>query len=111
MRKNMSLIFLVTLSLTGTQAMAGMTCNVSNIWSNQELLCSSFTIPDDSGISTELNCNGYKVTVDCDLDIRPNKLSLQIISPQGSKVSTSTKHELKLVDDSGNGAFVSCVVQ
>ncbi len=106
-----NLIFLATLSLLGSQAMADVICTASTIVGNQEIPFSSMQIPDDSAISSETAHNGYKITVNCDLHSNPNKLSLSIVGPQGATASTSTKNKLKLVDVNGNGASVSCVYQ
>jgi len=106
-----NLMLVIGLALFGAQAIADVVCTMSTIAGGQESPCSSMQIPDETTVSSNLTCNGYKVTVDCDLHSNPNKLSLSIAPPQGPTVSTSTKNQLKLVDGAGNGAAISCVAQ
>lgn len=101
-------IFLSTLSALGNQAMADVMCTTNTVTNNREAPCTSMTIPEKSAISTNVTCKQFKITIQCNLYANPNTLSLSIVGPHGTAVSTTTKSELKLVDANGNGASVYC---
>jgi hypothetical protein len=111
MKLNASLNVFAVLSMLSTQAFADVICTANAVSNNQEVPCSSFQLPEGMAGSTTLSCNGYQITVFCDLYHTPNKMDLSIAGPQGSTASTSTENELRLVDSNGDGAAIRCETQ
>ena len=106
--------FTLAFGLTAISASAfgAAQCEAGLVSKNQESPCASFEIPDNGSGQTSFNCTGFAITVDCDLHVKPNRLSLTITSPHRiPSASTCSQRELSLVDANGNGAFVRCTFQ
>lgn len=100
---------MIGFSFLSWPAFASVVCAPAMVAGNHESpACASFEIPDHSAMSFNFSCNGYKFSVNCDLHSRPNTLSLSIVGPNGTTVSTSSENELKLLDDNGNGTLIRC---
>lgn len=107
--KNIALALII--ASMGSSAFAEMTCQSAALSAHHVSgLCSAMTIPDNSAITAKTDCNGYSITIDCDLHSVPNKLTLTISGPTGQTKSTSSETEVHLTDINGNGAVIECAL-
>lgn len=110
MKTKIILLFSLFILMMSTGAFAAdVTCVAQKITSNQiSQTCGSATIPSNSTVKTDIFCDDYKITVDCDLYNHAFKLSLTIVGPNGATATVSQKTDLHLTDSNGNGALVNC---
>ncbi len=100
-------IFAVVAGIS-TNALADMNCLFGMVNGGQESYFSHMRVPESGAVSSSTKRNGFYFKVSCDLHNQPNKLELTIIDPQGLSQSTSSENELKLLDNSGDGAMIRC---
>ena len=102
---------LLGLTLSSNLAFASMICSANAVVENKITSTVNMKIPSNGAISSTVNLNTYKVSINCDLHSEPNSLEILIVSPNDDEKSTDSDSELGMLDNNGNGVLVSCEYQ
>ena len=102
---------LIAFIVSVSSAFADMSCSslivTNNVDGNE---CASMMIPSHSSITTSHNCNGYQITINCDLSNHTVIIDLSATKADGQVKSTHQNNDLYWTDESGNGVHVNCSI-